>query len=295
MRQTLRVLRLEHWPKNIFTLLGSIAAIEVCGQAYSWKQAEIVALGFLLSCLVSSVNYVMNEFLDAPRDAEHPTKKHRPIPSGAVNPHHLLFAASWFLIATVAVAAWLHNWSVSLGLMVLFGSGILYNVKPARFKEVAVLDVIVESLNNPIRLTIGWYATQAPCGFPSLLLLFLFWFYGAFLMSSKRLAEQRFLGERASSYRITYRVYTPRSLLVLTVLYGLISFALFLGAASGQNSRVILTAPLVAIQLGWVAKLALERESVMMEPERAYRKPWFFFYSFLVLGLIIYLASNPTG
>jgi decaprenyl-phosphate phosphoribosyltransferase len=295
MIQTLRVLRLEHWPKNIFTVLGSIAAIEVCGQSYSWTQAKVVALGFLLSCLVSSVNYVMNEFLDAPRDAEHPTKKHRPIPSGAVNPHHLLFAASWFLIAAVAVAAWLHNWSVSLGLMVLFGSGILYNVKPARFKEVPVLDVIVESLNNPIRLTIGWYATQAPCGFPSLLLLFLFWIYGAFLMSAKRLAEQRFLGERASNYRITYCVYTPRVLLVLTMLYGMISFFLFLSAARGEGSRVVLTAPLVALQLVWVVKLSLERESVMMDPERAYRKPWFFLYSFLVLGLIIYLASNTTG
>jgi hypothetical protein len=111
-------------------------------------------------------------------------------------------------------------------------------------------------------------------------------------MSSKRLAEQRFLGDRASSYRMTYQVYTPRSLLVLTVLYGFVSFALFLGAASGEGSRVVFTAPLVAMQLGWVVKLALERESVMMDPERAYRKPWFFFYSFLVLGLIIYLAGN---
>jgi hypothetical protein len=57
----------------------------------------------------------------------------------------------------------------------------------------------------------------------------------------------------------------------------------------------MLTAPLVAVQLGWVVKIALEKESVMMDPERAYRKPWFFLYSFLVLGVIIYLASTAAG
>ena len=114
-------------------------------------------------------------------------------------------------------------------------------------------------------------------------------------MSAKRLAEQRFLGDRAANYRVTYSVYTPRALLLLTILYGLISFFLFLGAAGGEGSRVILAAPLVALQLVWVVKLSLERESVMMDPERAYRKPWFFLYSFTVLGLIIFLASSTTG
>jgi len=295
MKQTIKVLRLDHWPKNIFTLLGSVAAVEICSQGYGWSQIRLMGLGFLLSCLVSSVNYVMNEFLDAPRDAQHPKKKLRPIPSGMVNPHYLLFSASWFLVIAVSTAAWLHNWPVSLGLMVLFGSGILYNVKPARFKDIPVLDVIVESLNNPIRLTIGWFATLSPVGFPSLLLLFLFWVYGAFLMSAKRLAELRFLGQKASSYRVTYNHYTTRSLLMLTSLYGAASFILFLFAAFGHGGEILLVAPFVAIQLGWVIKLAMEKDSVMMDPEHAYRRPLFFLYSFAVLGSMIILAGISGG
>jgi len=292
MRQTLRVLRLDHWHKNIFVLLGSIAAVEFAHQDYSTSQIWNITLGIFLSCLVSSVNYVINEFLDASGDAKHPRKKSRPVPSGTINPQHLFFAASWFLIAAVSIAAWIHNWAVSLGLMVLFGSGILYNVEPARFKEMPILDVIIESLNNPIRLVIGWYATLSPMGFPPLTLLLLVWVYGAFLMSAKRLAERRFLGKDAFIYRVTYRVYTQRWLFVQTGLYALISIALFLWVALDRSPRLLWAVPTVLIHLGWVIKLTLDKESVMMDPEHAYTKRLFILFSFGTLALIVYLAES---
>jgi hypothetical protein len=34
--------------------------------------------------------------------------------------------------------------------------GIFYNVRPMRTKDRAYLDVISESINNPLRLMIGW-------------------------------------------------------------------------------------------------------------------------------------------
>ena len=36
--------------------------------------------------------------------------------------------------------------------------GILYNVKPVRTKDIPVLDVLSESVNNAIRLLTGWFA-----------------------------------------------------------------------------------------------------------------------------------------
>ncbi len=292
MRQTIRVLRLDHWHKNLFVLLGAVAAVELCHQHYTARQFWFILLGFFLSCLVSSVNYVMNEFLDASGDAKHPRKKHRPIPSGAVNPQHLLFAASWFLVVAVGTAAWLHNWAVALGLMVFFGSGILYNVKPARFKEVPILDVLVESLNNPIRFVIGWFATVAPLGFPPLILLFLVWMYGAFLMSAKRLAERRFLGHEAEGYRVTYRFYTERSLLFFTSIYALLSLGLFVVVALVKSPNLLFAAPLVILHLAWVLKLTLDKGSIMMDPEHAYKKPLFLIFSFATLALMVYLAES---
>jgi 4-hydroxybenzoate polyprenyltransferase len=292
MNQTLKVLRIDHWHKNLFVLLGSVAAVEICHQNYSFEQVWFMLLGFFLACLVSSVNYVINEFLDASYDAQHPRKKNRPVVSGSINPQHLFFAASWFLILAVAIAAWLHNWAVSLGLMVLFGSGILYNVEPARFKEVPVLDVLIESLNNPIRFVIGWYATASPIGFPSIILLCLVWMYGSFLMSAKRLAEKRFLGDRADVYRKTYRFYTEHSLKLLTSLYATITFLLYTAASLLKSPNMVYAAPAVAVHILWVFKLTLEKDSVMMDPEHAYRKRLFLLFSFLTLGIIVVLAES---
>ena len=34
--------------------------------------------------------------------------------------------------------------------------GVLYNVRPVRFKDRPYLDILSESLNNPVRLILGW-------------------------------------------------------------------------------------------------------------------------------------------
>jgi len=40
----------------------------------------------------------------------------------------------------------------------LWVMGIAYNVPPLRTKEWPYLDVLSESINNPIRLLLGWFA-----------------------------------------------------------------------------------------------------------------------------------------
>ena len=36
--------------------------------------------------------------------------------------------------------------------------GLAYNVPPVRLKEWPYLDVLSESVNNPLRLALGWFA-----------------------------------------------------------------------------------------------------------------------------------------
>src|SRR5699024_5016935 len=74
---------------------------------------------------------------------------------------------------------------------VLFAcSGVTYNIKPFRTKDRVYLDVLTESLNNPLRLLLGWAMVDGTTLPPASLILS-FWFGGAFLMNSKRLAEYR--------------------------------------------------------------------------------------------------------
>src|SRR6202030_1327471 len=79
--------------------------------------------------------------------------------------------------------------------MLLAGSvfalqGLIYNVPPIRTKDKAYLDVVSESINNPLRLMIGW-AMVDPTTLPPASVILTFWAGGAFLMAAKRLSEFR--------------------------------------------------------------------------------------------------------
>ena len=47
--------------------------------------------------------------------------------------------------------------SIRLALLVM---GVLYNVRPFRTKDRIYLDVLSESINNPLRLMLGWAAVS---------------------------------------------------------------------------------------------------------------------------------------
>src|SRR3546814_7969196 len=68
--------------------------------------------------------------------------------------------------------------------------GLAYNVPPLRTKDVPYLDVLSESVNNPLRLAIGW-AMIDPGSLPPVSIIIAYWFGGAFLMGTKRLSEYR--------------------------------------------------------------------------------------------------------
>ena len=79
----------------------------------------------------------------------------------------------------------------------LWVMAVLYNVKPFRTKDRLYLDVVSESINNPIRLALGWFVvTSVPL--PPSSLTMGYWMLGAYLMGVKRLAEMRLIGPEAA-------------------------------------------------------------------------------------------------
>src|SRR3546814_15555338 len=84
------------------------------------------------------------------------------------------------------------------------------------------LDVISESINNPIRLTLGWTMVD-PTTLPPSSLLLAYWTGGAFLMGAKRLSEYRDISTEAGMqmlhrYRRSFSAYTAESLTVCCLL-----------------------------------------------------------------------------
>ena len=76
-------LRLERWPRSLAILVGFAAVFLVnpvgLGTLLTWPTWLKIGLAFVLTWMVSTANYIVNEITDAPFDAFHPGKKHRAV------------------------------------------------------------------------------------------------------------------------------------------------------------------------------------------------------------------------
>jgi decaprenyl-phosphate phosphoribosyltransferase len=283
----LRILRVDHWFKNVFVLPGIVLAwffygSELDAGALAWR----IPLGLLSVCLIASSNYVINEVLDAPFDRLHPTKHRRPVPSGLVN---ICFAyVQWIVVGLAGLAL-----AAPLGLRFflcaawLLAMGVLYNVPPLRLKDVVFLDVLVESVNNPIRLLAGWYLAVPDAHLPPLSLIMSYWMIGCYFMALKRFAEYRAIddGERAATYRRPFAHYTEDLLLVTAMGYGSAAMLFFGAFAVRYRIELLLGFPLIALVMAIYLRIALRNDSPVQAPERLYREP------LLVAGCVLCTAA----
>jgi 4-hydroxybenzoate polyprenyltransferase len=284
----LRPLRFDHWIKNLVVPVGGLLALAAQRFSPGWPDAGAILLAFAVSGLVSSVNYAVNEILDAPFDARHPTKRDRPIPSGRVRVGPLLVLTGLIALLAFGGSWWLLPRAVLGGASALFLAGLAYNLPPVRLKDCPYLDVVTESLTNPIRIAIGWHAVSATP--PPVLLLVTVWSFGAFLMTGKRLAELRLLGDLAVRYRPTFRVYSVAGLFVVQLAYAVGGLGALALVVATQRPEVLPGLPLVAALLGWAIKMTFEPESPLIDPEHLYRRPLFLLVSVAVFALLVALA-----
>ena len=184
--------------------------------------AERLVVCMLVAMALSSANYTINEWLDAPFDAMHPTKRARPAVQTNMSPA-LVFTQYILLTSVGMLAANTLGGSFSMIAIVFAIFGVLYNVRPIRAKDRAFLDVIVESVNNPLRFLFGWFAVT-PLVAPPVSILLAYWFGGAFLMAAKRVSEHRAIVEAGgtaslAAYRPSFAVYTQSSLVTSCLVY----------------------------------------------------------------------------
>ncbi|MBV9174027.1 MAG: UbiA prenyltransferase family protein, partial [Chloroflexi bacterium] len=219
LRGHIQIMRIDHWVKNVFVLPGIIAAISSDPTHIAPNLWVNIVVGLFATCLVASSNYVINEVLDAPFDRFHPIKRARPVPSGRVSIP--LAYVEWIALMLIGVGL---GFIVSVGfaatLFILWVMGCLYNIPPIRSKDVPYIDVLSESVNNPLRMLAGWLIASTGSVAPASLLLS-YWMVGCFFMATKRYAEYREIGDpvRAASYRKSLAHYTLERLLVSITFY----------------------------------------------------------------------------
>jgi decaprenyl-phosphate phosphoribosyltransferase len=249
-----------------------------------------VLLSFIALCFVASGNYGINEVLDAETDKHHPEKKNRAIPSGKIAPTTVICLSVVLYLAGLLLVWSLNNYMLFLSLALLLVSGILYNVKPFRFKDKPYLDFTFEALNNPIRLMVGWYAVAQPANLVPASIILGFWFLGIFLMAAKRFGEIRFIQDKteAAQYRNSFKYYNEERLL-FSMIAAAVSFSFMLGALSFKYSvDLIVILPFMVIWMIWFFHLAYQQNTVVKDPERIFEKKKFLLFSLLTLVLFAY-------
>jgi len=291
-----QIARIDHWFKTAFMALGVLLALFYQPSIATPALLVPLAVAVLSTCLVASSNYTINELLDAPNDLLHPEKRYRPVPSGKVKP---AFAyGQWLLLAAAGLGlAWSLNVYFFASALWLWVMGIAYNVQPLRTKEWPYLDVLSESVNNPIRLLLGWFAIVQD-RLPPMSLVLSYWMVGAFFMAMKRYAEYRHIGDKrvAAAYRRSFEYYTEERLLISLFFYAT-ACALFAGIFIVRyHIELILFAPLAAGLFAYYMKIGLQPNSPVQNPEKLYQERGFLLYLIVCFAAFVVLmfTSMPA-
>ena len=280
-RDYIAIARPDHWTKNLFMLPGLFLGMLVSHKSVAQIWWPLL-IGFAATCLISSANYTINEWLDRAFDRFHPKKRSRPSVSGKIKAAGVYTEYVILSVAGLALAGSL-NLRVFEASLLLLVMGILYNVRPFRTKDRAYLDVVSESINNPIRLCMGWLIA-IPTAFPPSSLLLGYWFGGAFLMAVKRFAEFRTIGDKtvAGQYRRSFQSYTEETLLASAVFHAMAA-SLFLGVFLVKyRIELLLSFPFIALLFAWYIRMGYDEDSAAQHPEKLLRERRFMLYVMLL-------------
>ena len=151
-RALLVSLRPHQWTKNLVVL----APLAFSKHLFEADAALRAFAAFAAFCLLAGAVYVLNDLADAERDRAHPTKRTRPVASGALP----VPAARAFAVALLAVAL---AGSLALGKGFL-GCALLYLGLNLGYtfglKNVVILDVLAIAVGFVLRAVAGAVAIQ---------------------------------------------------------------------------------------------------------------------------------------
>jgi len=136
-------MRPQQWTKNLVVFAGLIFSRNFHEGGLVLRSVE----SFVVFCLLSGVIYLVNDIADVEKDRRHPTKRNRPLASGALGVPVALAAA-----VTGAAAGLFLSWRLGSGFFVVACSFLVLNLLYSFFlKRIVLLDVTSISLSFVLR------------------------------------------------------------------------------------------------------------------------------------------------
>lgn len=150
----IKTLRPHQWVKNLFVAAALVFSRHLTDPQYVLR----TGLAVLAFCLLSGAVYAFNDVRDVESDRAHPTKRHRPIASGALSERAAL---SWaFVLAIVALTGCaVLSWQLAVFAALYALQNVAYSVK---LKHIAFVDVGVIATGFLLRVLGGAAAIDVP-------------------------------------------------------------------------------------------------------------------------------------
>lgn len=290
MRSYVKIARVDHWVKNLFIIPGLVVAYLLVDVELDFALGFRFLIGLLATCFISSANYVINEWLDADFDQYHPIKKNRPVVTQNLRFSYVMLEYFLLILLGIGLSFCINTYFLFTEVWLLV-MGVIYNVKPFRTKDIPYVDVLSESVNNIIRLLLGWFIVTS--GFiPPVSIMIAYWMCGAFLMSVKRYSEYRMIHdpETAGRYRKSFRHYTEKSLLCSSIFYSMCATVFTSIFIIEYRIEYVLALPMMIGLFILYFYLSFKEDSVVQKPEKLYQEKALLYY-LLFFSILLFLLT----
>jgi decaprenyl-phosphate phosphoribosyltransferase len=211
IRALIKEARPKQWLKNVLVFAAPAAA----GHLHHWPYLWRTLVMFAAFCLAASGTYFWNDIVDVEADRRHPDKCRRPIASGAIPLGLARIVGAGLLVGGVLLALAVRRWQAAVVVLLYIGLTLAYSVF---LRRLAVFDLVAVAGGFVLRAVGG---AEGSAVYMSKWFLLCTMFGSLFVVTGKRYAELRALGEDARSTRATMEQYTEGFLRqVLTVACG---------------------------------------------------------------------------
>jgi decaprenyl-phosphate phosphoribosyltransferase len=198
MNALIRTARPKQWLKNVLVFAAPGAA-EVLDQP---RQLGLTLLAFAAMCAAASGTYFWNDALDIESDQLHPTKRLRPVAADELGVATAKVVGTILPLLALGLAALTGRWQTVVVVATYMAVTLSYS---AIWKHIAVVDLVAIASGFVLRAVAGAVAVDVPM---SSWFVLCTTFGSLFIVTGKRFAERRQLGDGANDVRATLGEYS---------------------------------------------------------------------------------------
>lgn len=281
MNPYISIIRPHQWYKNLLIFIGIIFSAEI----QNLNLYPSLILGFISLCLISGVNYIINDIVDVEKDKIHPNNRNRPLVTGQISIYSALI---YFVILSIISILIASNININF-FYILFLIFITSQIYTFWAKKIIFVDVIFISILFVFRALSGIYIINI--NYSGWVILCTF-FLAMFLALCKRKGDLSSLGINASKHRGVFKEYTNdilTELIRINCAILIMSYSIYAIFVIPSHLMMITIPIAVFLVFRYLYLAQLNDFAIGKRPEQVFKDKQFLRGIFIWIVMIIYV------